>query len=48
MVDSDLTNLKNIRPLTTWKKSVFNAKLVNTEIVWQRPRNSQAVIANNV
>jgi len=33
--------------LTTWKKSVFNAKLVNTEIVWQKQRSNQAVIASN-
>jgi len=48
MEDSDLTNPKNIRRLTIWKKSVFNAKLVNTEIVWQKQRSSQAVIASNV
>jgi len=47
MEDSDLTNPKNIRRLTIWKKSVFNAKLVNTEIVWQKQRSSQAVIASN-
>jgi len=48
MEDSDLTNLKNIRPLTIWKKSVFNAKLDSTKIVWQKQRSSQAVIASNV
>jgi len=48
MADLDLTNLKNIRPLTIWKKSVFNAKLDSTKIAWQKQRSSQAVIANNV
>jgi len=48
MADSDLTNPKNIRRLTIWKKSVFNAKLVNTKIVWQKQRSNQAVIASNV
>jgi len=48
MADSDLTNPKNIRQLTIWKKSVFNAKLASTEIVWQRQRSNQAVIANTV
>jgi hypothetical protein len=48
MVDSDLTNPKNIRQLTIWKKSVFNAKLVSTKIVWQRQRSNQAVIVNTV
>jgi len=48
MEDSDLTNPKNTHRLTIWKKSVFNAKLVNTEIVWQKQRSSQAVIASNV
>jgi len=48
MADSDLTNPKNIRQLTIWKKSVFNAKLVSTKIAWQRQRSSQAAIANNV
>jgi len=47
MADSDLTNPKNIRQLTIWKKSVFNAKLVSTKIVWQRRRSNQAVIASN-
>jgi len=48
MADSDLTNPKNIRQLTIWKKSVFNAKLVSTKIVWQKQRSNQAVIASNV
>ena len=48
MADSDLTNLKNIRPLTIWKKSVFNAKLDSTKIVLQRPKRYQYVIANTV
>jgi len=48
MADLGLTNPKNIRPSITWKKSVFNAKLVSTEIVWQRQRSNQAVIANTV
>jgi len=48
MADSDLTNPKNIRQLTIWKKSVFNAKLVSTKIVWQRQRSNQAVIVNTV
>jgi len=48
MEDSDLTNPKNIRRLTIWKKSVFNAKLVSTKIVLQRPRRYQYVIANTV
>jgi len=48
MVDSDLTNLRNTRQLAIWKKSVFNAKLDSTKIVWQRPRSSQAAIANIV
>jgi len=47
MEDSDLTNPKNTRRLTIWKKSVFNAKLVSTKIVLQRQRSSQAVIASN-
>jgi len=48
MADSDLTNPKNIRQLTIWKKSVFNAKLVSTKIVLQRQRRYQYVIANTV
>jgi len=48
MADSDSTNPKNTRRLTIWKKSVFNAKLVSTKIVWQKQRSSQAVIASNV
>jgi len=48
MADSDLTNPKNTRQLTIWKKSAFSAKLVNTEIAWQKQRSSQAVIASNV
>jgi hypothetical protein len=48
MADSDLTNPKNTRLLTIWKKSVFNAKLDSTKIVWQKQRSSQAVIASNV
>jgi len=48
MADSDLTNPKNIRQLTIWKKSVFNAKLDSTKIVWQKQRSNQAVIASNV
>jgi len=48
MEDSDLTNPKNTRRLTIWKKSVFNAKLDSTKIVWQKQRSSQAVIASNV
>jgi len=48
MEDSDLTNPKNTRRLTIWKKSAFSAKLVNTEIAWQKQRSSQAVIANTV
>jgi hypothetical protein len=47
MADSDLTNPKNTRLLTIWKKSAFSARLVSTEIVWQRQRSSQAVIASN-
>jgi len=47
MADSDLTNPKNIRQLTIWKKSAFSAKLASTEIAWQRQRSSQAVIASN-
>jgi len=48
MADSDLTNPKNTRPLTIWKKAAFNARLDSTKIVWQRPRSSQAAIANIV
>jgi hypothetical protein len=48
MADSDLTNPRNTRQLTIWKKSVFNAKLGSTKIVWQRQRSSQAAIANTV
>jgi len=48
MAGSDLTNPKNTRQLTIWKKSAFSARLVSTEIVWQRQRSSQAVIASNV
>jgi len=48
MADSDLTNPKNIRQLTIWKKSVFNAKLVNIKIVLQRQRRYQVAIANTV
>jgi len=48
MADSDLTNPKNIRQLTIWKKSVFNAKLDSTKIVWQRQRSSQAAIVSTV
>ena len=39
---------KYVRRLTIWKKSVFNAKLVSTKIVLQRPRRYQYVIANTV
>jgi len=48
MADSDLTNPKNIRPLTIWKKSAFSAKLVSTKIVWQKQKSSQPVIVSNV
>lgn len=48
IADSDLTNPKNIRRLIIWKKSVFNAKLVSTKIVWQRPRRYQYVIVSTV
>jgi len=48
MAASDLTNPKNTRQLTIWKKSVFNAKQDSTEIAWQKQRSSQAVIASNV
>jgi len=48
MEDSDLTNPKNTRRLTIWKKSVFNAKLVSTKIVLQKPKRYQCVIANTV
>jgi hypothetical protein len=33
MADLDLTNPKNTRQLTIWKKSAFSAKLANTKIV---------------
>jgi len=46
MAGSDLTNPKNTRQLTIWKKSVFSARLVSTKIVWQRQRSSQAAIVN--
>jgi hypothetical protein len=48
MEDSDLTNPKNTRLLTTWKKYAFSAKLVSTEIVWQKQRSNQDAIASNV
>jgi hypothetical protein len=48
MADSDLTNPKNTRLLTIWKKSAFSVKLDSTKIVWQKQRSNQAVIANNV
>jgi hypothetical protein len=48
MADSDLTNPKNIRQLTIWKKYVFNAKLVSIKIVLQRQRRYQVAIANTV
>jgi len=46
MADSDLTNPKNIRQLTIWKKSAFNAKLDSIKTAWQRQRRYQAAIAN--
>jgi len=46
MADLDLTNLKNIRQLTIWKKSAFSARLVSTEIVWQKQKNRQHAIVN--
>jgi len=33
MAGSDLTNPKNTRQLTIWKKSVFSARLASTKIV---------------
>jgi len=48
MADLDLTNPRNTSQLKIWKKSVFSARLVSTEIAWQRQRSSQAVIASNV
>jgi len=39
---------KKYTSVDNWKKSVFNAKLVSTKIVLQRPRRYQCVIANTV